>query len=56
MPGWRAAERRHWELAAEVEPAGDPALESLHDEATRVLPSLDRTRRVLAVGIAPPSS
>jgi SAM-dependent methyltransferase len=56
MPGWRAAERRHWELAVEVDPDGDPALESLHDEATRVLPWLDRTRRVLAVGVAPPSS
>jgi SAM-dependent methyltransferase len=56
MPAWRAAERRHWELAVEVDPAGDPALESLYDEGKRTLPRLDRTRRVLAVGIAPSSS
>lgn len=56
MPAWRAAERRQWELGAEVDPQGDAALESLHEEATRVLPWIDRTRRVLAVGVAPPSS
>jgi SAM-dependent methyltransferase len=56
MPEWRNAERRHWELAVQVQPAGDPALESLHAEGTRALGWLERSRRVLATGVAPASS
>jgi SAM-dependent methyltransferase len=56
MPAWREAERRHWDLAVDLDPNGDPALESLHREGNRTLPWLDRSRRVLAVGVAPPSS
>jgi SAM-dependent methyltransferase len=53
MPMWRAAERVHWERAAALDPGGDAALESLHEEGSRVLPILDRTRRVLATGRKP---
>lgn len=53
MPAWRAAERAHWELAVALDPAGDPALESLRAEGTRTLPWLDRAHRVLARAVAP---
>jgi SAM-dependent methyltransferase len=56
MPAWREVERRHWDLAVDLDPNGDPALESLHSEGNRTVPWLDRSRRVLAVGVAPPSS
>ena len=53
MPAWRAAERAHWEAAVALDPAGDPALESLRNEGEASLSRLDRTRRVLAVGHVP---
>jgi SAM-dependent methyltransferase len=53
MPDWKAAERALWEAAVALDPAGDPALESLHDEGERVLPQMDHVRRVLAVGRIP---
>lgn len=56
MPEWREAELRHWTLAVELDPSGDPALESLQQEGTEALQWLGRTRRVLGVGTAPPSS
>jgi ubiquinone/menaquinone biosynthesis C-methylase UbiE len=56
MPAWRDAERRYWEESVEVEPDGDPALESLRDEGLRVLPVMDRTRRILATARKPEAS
>jgi SAM-dependent methyltransferase len=47
-PQWRPPERRVWDEAAELDPGDSPALRSLHDEAVRVLPMFDLTRRVLA--------
>ncbi|MBO0826027.1 MAG: class I SAM-dependent methyltransferase, partial [Actinobacteria bacterium] len=52
-PAWRDAERAMWQEAAALTPGDDPALQSLHGEATRVLPTLDLTRRVLATATAP---
>lgn len=56
MPAWLEAERAHWEAAVALDPAGDPALESLRDEGLRVIGTLDRRRRILASGRAPVSS
>jgi SAM-dependent methyltransferase len=56
MASWRAAERAHWTAALAVDPAGDPALASLHDEGQRVVQWLDRSRRVLARALAPADS
>lgn len=56
MPQWRAAERALWEAAVALDPTGDPALKSLHDEGERVLPQMDHTRRVLAIGRIPESA
>lgn len=56
MPHWRAAERALWEAAVALDPAGDPALQSLRDEGERVLPQMDHTRRVLALGHIPDSA
>jgi SAM-dependent methyltransferase len=53
MPTWRAAERAHWQAAVGLDPAGDPALESLRDEGRRALSWLDRIRRVMAIGHVP---
>lgn len=47
-PEWCAAERALWDEAASLDPGEDPALKSLHDEALRVLPGFDLTRRILA--------
>lgn len=52
-PVWHATERTLWEAAVRTDPGGDPALRSLHDEATRVLSTFDARRRVLAVATAP---
>ncbi len=45
---WRAAERALWEEAATLDPANDPALQSLHNEGVRSLAGWHRLRRVLA--------
>ncbi len=45
---WRAAERAMWEEAAALDPGDDPNLRSMHEEALKVLPTFDLTRRVLA--------
>ena len=55
QPGWRSSERAMWEEAAALDPAGDPALQSLHDEGVRVLPTFDLVRRVMATATAPHS-
>jgi hypothetical protein len=52
-PDWHAAERGFMVAAAACDPGGDPALQSWHDEGTRVLPVFDQMRRVLATGRAP---
>jgi SAM-dependent methyltransferase len=52
-PAWRASERAMWEEAAALDPGGDPALQSLHDEGVRVLPAFHLTRRVMATATAP---
>lgn len=49
---WRAVERDLWTEAAALEPGDDPALLSMRDEGRRVLPTLDRIRRVLATARA----
>jgi len=51
-PQWRAAERAMWEEAAALDPGADASLQSLHDEALRVLPTFDLKRRVLAAATA----
>lgn len=49
---WRAIERGMWEEAAALDPEGDPALQSFHDEGVRALGSWDALRRVLATATA----
>jgi SAM-dependent methyltransferase len=50
--GWRAAERSMWEEAAVLDPAGDPALQSFHDEGVRSLDTFTLLRRVMATATA----
>lgn len=50
---WRQKEHALWLEAAELDPAGDPALESAVEEANRVLPTWDLLRRVFATAVAP---
>jgi SAM-dependent methyltransferase len=52
-PSWLDRERGLWEEAAAIDPGGDPALKSLHEEAIRSLGHIDLIRRVLAVATAP---
>ena len=55
-PEWRRAERAMWEEAAaldEQQLAGDPALQAFHDEGVHVLPTFDRSLRVLGTATAP---
>ena len=42
-----------WEEAAALDPDGDPALQSLHDEGLRALASFNLMRRVMATATAP---
>jgi SAM-dependent methyltransferase len=53
-PDWHATERAMWEAAAAttVDPADDPGLASLRDEAVKVLEFFDGKRRVMATAIA----
>jgi SAM-dependent methyltransferase len=51
--GWRTAERAMWEEAAALDPGDDAALQSFHDEAIRILPIMERIRRVMANATAP---
>jgi len=51
-PEWLSIERALWEEAVSLDPGGDPALRSFHDEGVRVLPWLDLSRRVLATATA----
>jgi SAM-dependent methyltransferase len=52
-PAWREREQAMWEEAAALDPAGDPALQSLHDEAVSALPTFGLMRRVMATATAP---
>jgi SAM-dependent methyltransferase len=47
-PDWLETERAIWRDATAIEPKGDPALQSIKDEGDRILPTIDKTRRVLA--------
>jgi hypothetical protein len=47
------AERDLRESALRADPAGDPAIESLHEEARRALELFDSSRRVCATAAAP---
>jgi SAM-dependent methyltransferase len=51
-PEWDLSGRALWEAAIALDCAGDPALQSLQDEAKRTLPAFDRARRVRAVASA----
>jgi SAM-dependent methyltransferase len=52
-PAWREREQAMWEEAAALDPAADPALQSLHDEAVSALPTFGLMRRVMATATAP---
>jgi SAM-dependent methyltransferase len=52
-PAWRQAERNLWESAIKADAAGDPAIESLQEEARRALELFDSSRRVCATATAP---
>jgi SAM-dependent methyltransferase len=52
-PDWRRLERAMWEEAVALDPAGDPALQSFHDEGVRSLVRFATLRRVLATATAP---
>jgi SAM-dependent methyltransferase len=54
-PRWREREQTMWEEAAALDPGDDPALQSMHEEGVRVLPSFGRLRRVLALAVSPPA-
>jgi SAM-dependent methyltransferase len=51
-PDWRAVERGMWEEAAALDPGGDPALVSFHEEGVRSLAVWDGIRRVWGRAIA----
>jgi SAM-dependent methyltransferase len=52
-PSWLAREHALWEEAAALDPGGDPALRSLHEEGVRTLQRAAMLRRVLAVATKP---
>jgi cyclopropane fatty-acyl-phospholipid synthase-like methyltransferase len=52
-PSWRERERTMWEDVAALDPGDDPALQSMHDEGVRVLPSFGQLRRILALAVSP---
>jgi SAM-dependent methyltransferase len=52
-PAWREAERNLYESALQVDADGDPAIESLQEEAHRGLELFDSTRRVCVTATAP---
>ena len=52
-PAWRQAECDLWESAIQADAAGDPAIESMQEEARRALDLFDSSRRVCATATAP---
>ena len=52
-PGWRAAERDLYESALQADAAGDPAIESVQEEARRGLELFDSSRRICVTATAP---
>lgn len=52
-PAWREAERNVYESAIAADAAGDPAIESLQEEARRGLELFDSSRRVCVTATAP---
>jgi SAM-dependent methyltransferase len=52
-PEWTVLERELWTAAVDIDPGDDPALAALRDEARRVLPTLERMRRVIATASSP---
>jgi SAM-dependent methyltransferase len=52
-PAWREAERDLYELSIQADAAGDPAIESLPEQARRGLELFDSSRRVCASATAP---
>jgi SAM-dependent methyltransferase len=52
-PSWLAREHALWEEAVRLDPGGDPALQSLHDEGLKSLQWTALLRRVLAVASSP---
>lgn len=52
-PDWRAIEDRFWQESLAVEAGDDLALQSMQDEARRVLAASGGRRRVLASAVAP---
>ena len=52
-PDWSAAERALWEAAVRLDPAGDPAIADLVDEAHGLLAVASSLRRVLVTARAP---
>jgi SAM-dependent methyltransferase len=49
---WHDAERSLWETAMAADPAGDPGMAALREEAARVLETFTANRRVLATATA----
>jgi hypothetical protein len=52
---WRVAEQALWEEALTIDAGGDPAMQSMQEEAQRVLAIFDGLRRVLATAFTPSS-
>lgn len=52
-PAWLPAERALWQEALTIDASDDLPMRSMREEAQRVLPGFDGTRRVLATAIAP---
>ncbi|WIY02973.1 methyltransferase domain-containing protein [Amycolatopsis mongoliensis] len=52
-PAWRLAEQALWEEALTIDAAEDLAMQSMQEEARRVLATFDGLRRVLATASAP---
>jgi SAM-dependent methyltransferase len=52
-PQWRAQELAMWQEAADLDPGDDPALQSFHEEAVRVLEHPHGISRKLATATAP---
>jgi hypothetical protein len=55
MAEWHDAERAHWQGAIGLDPQVDPGAASLHAEAERALPLIDRRSRLLATARKPES-